>query len=220
MPVGHARDREGARSRRPARDARADDPRERLSPAPAARRRARAAHGRPAPLHGVGRPDPHRLGRIPGVLARVAQQRHGGRRRVQVAHRRIAADVHARERDADRDQPRRRRDHAVRSRDSRAERARRGEGRQRAQPALARAVPRRSSTGCTRTDGAPKQTLFPIVQGGVHADLRRAAATQSRRRAVGRHSRSAGSAWGKKSPRCTRCSKCATTRSRATARAT
>jgi queuine tRNA-ribosyltransferase len=25
-------------------------------------------------------------------------------------------------------------------------------------------------------DGAPKQTLFPIVQGGVHADLRRAAA--------------------------------------------
>ncbi len=27
-------------------------------------------------------------------------------------------------------------------------------------------------------DGAPKQTLFPIVQGGVHADLRRAAAIQ------------------------------------------
>ena len=26
-------------------------------------------------------------------------------------------------------------------------------------------------------DGAPKQTLFPIVQGGIHADLRRAAAT-------------------------------------------
>ena len=28
------------------------------------------------------------------------------------------------------------------------------------------------------TDGAPRQTLFPIVQGGIHADLRRAAASQ------------------------------------------
>jgi queuine tRNA-ribosyltransferase len=27
-------------------------------------------------------------------------------------------------------------------------------------------------------DGAPEQTLFPIVQGGIHADLRRAAATR------------------------------------------
>ena len=49
-----------------------DDPRQRLPPAPAARRRARARDGRPAPVHGVGRSDPHRLRRLPGLLARDA----------------------------------------------------------------------------------------------------------------------------------------------------
>ena len=70
----------------------------------------------------LGRPDPHRLRRLPGLLARGAAHDRRGRRRVPQPHRRLDARLHARERDADRAQPRRRRDHAVRSRHSRAER--------------------------------------------------------------------------------------------------
>ena len=39
-----------------------------LPPSPAPRRPSGAADGRPAQVHAVGRPDPDRLGRVPGVL--------------------------------------------------------------------------------------------------------------------------------------------------------
>ena len=41
-----------------------------------------AAHRRPAPLHGLARPDPHRLGRLPGLQPRRAAQDHRGGRAV------------------------------------------------------------------------------------------------------------------------------------------
>ena len=67
----------------------------------------------------------------------------GGGRRVPEPHRRLEAPLHPRERDAHRAQPRRRRDHAVRSRDSRA-RARR----------TSRATPASEASGGSRAAGA------------------------------------------------------------------
>ena len=70
---------------------RADDPRQRLSSASAARRRAHSRVRRAARVHGMGRPDPHRLRRLSGVLARGAAHGERRRRRVPQPHRRLAA---------------------------------------------------------------------------------------------------------------------------------
>ena len=65
----HEGDGEGARPRRAARARRADRPRQHVPPAPPAGRRRDRRARRPARLHGLGRADPHRLGRLPGLLA-------------------------------------------------------------------------------------------------------------------------------------------------------
>src|SRR5207253_2226379 len=66
----HAGDGADALPRRLEERRRAARPREHLSPPRASRRGRGAAARRPAPLHGVGSSAPHRLGWLPGVLAR------------------------------------------------------------------------------------------------------------------------------------------------------
>ena len=61
---------------------RLDHPGQHLPPLPAARARADRATRRAAPVHGLGRPDPDRLGRLPGRLARRSAGRRRGRRHV------------------------------------------------------------------------------------------------------------------------------------------
>ena len=61
-----------------------------LRPGVEADRAARRA----APLHGLGGPDPHRLGRVPGLLARRPAPLRRGRRHVPLAHRRERAAPH------------------------------------------------------------------------------------------------------------------------------
>ena len=75
MPVGtnatvkalHPDDLDGGR--------RPDHPGQHLPPVPAPRARADRAPRRPAPVHGLGPTDPHRLGRLPGRLARRSATR-------------------------------------------------------------------------------------------------------------------------------------------------
>ena len=78
---------------------RLDHPGQHLPPLPAARARADRPARRPAPVHGLGRPDPDRLGRVPGRLARRPAGRGRGRRDLPQPPRRLAPPVHARGRD-------------------------------------------------------------------------------------------------------------------------
>ena len=91
----------------------------------------------------------------------------------------------------------------------------------RATPASAACAGWRAAAGVQRAGARRPQALFPIVQGGIHADLRREAARAicdlddwngyRHRRAVGR---------GGEAATCTRCSRKWTPRCRATGRAT
>ena len=69
-------------------DRRRHHPRQHLSSDAAARRRAHRPARRPAPLHALGRPDPHRFRRLSGDVARQAAQDRRGRRHLPVAYRR------------------------------------------------------------------------------------------------------------------------------------
>ena len=66
-------------------------PGQHLPPGPPARRGGGRGAGRPAPLHGLGRADPHRLRRVPGLQPGGACEAHGRGRGVPLAHRRPAA---------------------------------------------------------------------------------------------------------------------------------
>ncbi len=57
----------------------ADGPRQHVSPRPPAGRGGRRRARRPAPVHGLGRPDPHRLGRLPGLQPRGPVEADRGR---------------------------------------------------------------------------------------------------------------------------------------------
>ena len=100
-PSGRRR-RSRASTRRAARARRPDRPRQHVPPPlPAGRGRDRRAR-RPAPLHGLGRPDPDRLGRLPGLLAaRHAARRRRRRRHLPLGLRRRAGALHARARGGD-----------------------------------------------------------------------------------------------------------------------
>ena len=198
---GHAGDGQGARPRRPARDGRADDPRQRLPPAPAARATSWCASwaGCTGSCSGTARSSPtpaaSRCSRWRGC-ARIER----GRRRVPQPHRRLAPPLHPGERDADRAQPRRRRDHAVRPRDPGAERR----GRPRATRASAACAGSRaaapSSSGCSaRTPiRRPRRAGALSHRAGGHS--RRPARARRRARsatwATGRDTASAGSPSG------------------------
>ena len=82
MPVGTKATVKTLTPGRGARARRADPARQLLPPALPAGRRADRRARRAAPLHGVGRADPHRLGRLPGLLA----ARHAARRRRRRRH--------------------------------------------------------------------------------------------------------------------------------------
>ena len=77
-------------------DGRLDHPRQHVPPVPAARPRADRAARRAAPVHGLGRPDPDRFGRLPGRLAGRPAGRRRGRRDVPQPPRRVDPPVHAR----------------------------------------------------------------------------------------------------------------------------
>ena len=109
----HARrdegDRQVADARRGARARRADRARQHLPPPLPARRRADRRARRAAPLHGLGRADPHRLRRLPGLLAaRHAARRRRRRRHLPQRLRRRRDPLHARARRRDPAQPRQR----------------------------------------------------------------------------------------------------------------
>ena len=67
---GHLRRGEGDVARRAARARRADRARQHLPPVAAPRPGCHPGARRPAPLHGLGRADPHRLRRLPGLQPR------------------------------------------------------------------------------------------------------------------------------------------------------
>ena len=69
---------------------------------------------RPAPVREVGQAHPHRLGRLPGLVAGRDAQDQRGRREVRLAGQRRQAVPHARGLDADPDHPQQRHRHAVR----------------------------------------------------------------------------------------------------------
>ena len=79
---------------------RADRPRQHLPPVAAARARGDRQARRPAPLHGLGRADPHRLGRLPGVQPRRRCARSPRRACSSLADQRRPAAPHARGVDA------------------------------------------------------------------------------------------------------------------------
>ena len=115
----HGRYRQGAHAGGSARSAHADRSRKHLSSVAASGTRHDRRRRRPAPLHGVGRTDPHRLRRISSLQPRGTAQARRRRRNVSFAHRRQRASLHAGERDrvsgSDR---RRRRDGARRLREA------------------------------------------------------------------------------------------------------
>ena len=94
-------------------DRRAHRAREHLPPAAAARAGAGEEVGRPARVHGLGRADPDRLGRLPGVQPE-AQGDHARRRALQERDRRLVGVAHSRALDRDPARARRRHHHGVR----------------------------------------------------------------------------------------------------------
>ena len=192
----HEGDREGGRPGRAARARGADHPRQHVPPAlPAGRGDDRGAR-RPARVHGLGRPDPHRLGRLPGLLA----PRHAARASTTTASRsarsttarperftpELAAQIQERlgsdvamclDICPPAGVPRAELEEAVRRTTLWAERQ--------------RDLPR-----------APGQLRFAITQGGLDPELRRRSIDGARRRSTSTATRSAASRSGRSAPRC------------------
>ena len=150
MPVGTNATVKALTPGRHPRDRRLDHPRQHLPPVPAARPRADRPARRPASVHGLGRPDPDRLGRLPGRLARRPAGRRRGRGHVPEPSRRLAPPVHAGARD--RRPGGARLGHRGRLRPAGLPElaARRGRGGDRADPPLGGAVARRAHPRRTR----------------------------------------------------------------------
>jgi queuine tRNA-ribosyltransferase len=134
-----------------------------LRPGAGGHRRAR----RPAPLHGLGQADPHRLGRLPGLLARRAAQDHRGRRQVLLADQRRQAVPDARGVDAHPARAELRHRDDLRRMHALPGHPRRGGRVDAPVAALGAALARRA-----RPRSATRNALFGIVQGGMYEDLR------------------------------------------------
>ena len=141
----HARRNHGAvkaLARRPHGRRAPDGPRQHVPPSPQARRRRRPRAWRPPSLHGLGRSDPHRLRRLPGVhlagLRTIDEDGVEFRSHLDGSRRRFTPELV----DARPAQPRRRRDHAVRP--------------CLANPVLLRATPERSMAADAR--GGPRRS--------------------------------------------------------------
>ena len=145
---------------------RADHPRQHLSPVPAPRPRGDRARRRPPQVRRVGPPDPHRLRRLPGVLARRDQRDRRRRRHVPLAHRRLEAPVDTGGLDADPESARHRTSRCASTSVLRATRPPTSrKSRSRARPP----GPQR----CKAAEHAPGQAVFGIVQGGIDVERRR-----------------------------------------------
>ena len=115
MPVGTAATVKGLfPPRRARRGARPDHPGQHLPPLPPPRYGDHRAGRRRAPLLDVGGADAHRQRRLPGLLAGGVPQTQGGGVPLPLAHRRIEAPVHPRERDRHRADDRRRHHDGIR----------------------------------------------------------------------------------------------------------
>ncbi len=90
----HQRHGQGAPPRRPGGGRRRDHPGQHVPPLPASGPRADRAARRPPSLHGLGSTDPHRLGRLPGRLARRPQRDRRRRGHVPQPPRRVVASLH------------------------------------------------------------------------------------------------------------------------------
>ena len=175
-----------------------DHPRQHLPPAlPARRGRDRGAR-RAARVLGLGRADPDRLGRLPGLLApRHAARRRRRRRHVPLRLRRRAGALHARGR---------RRDPAALGSDIAmcldicppARRPARGaRGGRAADDAL-------GASGSVDAPRAPGQLRFGIAQGGDRPGAAAPLDRGDRRRSASTATRSAGSPSGRAATRCSR----------------
>ena len=166
-----------------------------LPPDAAARRRGGGGARRRGPVRRLGRPHAHRLGRLPGLLARPRRRRR--RRHVPLHLRRLPpppdAGVGGRGPGAARrhhpDGPRRVPGAAV---------AARGGARS---PSSA---PRRGPSGPAPPTSRPDQALFGIVQGGVDEALRRGVGPARRSISTSTATASAACRWGRPAPRCCR----------------
>ena len=125
----HRGDGQGDVSGRGARAGRRHRARQHLSPDAGAGRRARRRARRPAQIHELAASDPHRFRRLPGDEPRQAAQARRARRRLPVAHRRLAPRADAGAGDGDPAPARLRHPDAVRRMRPPAVRARRGRAR-------------------------------------------------------------------------------------------
>ena len=87
----HAGHGQGRRPRPAARNRRADDPGQHVSPRAAAGRANGRGARRPARVHGLGRADPHRQRRLSGLQPRRSHDDRRSRRAIPLAHRRRSA---------------------------------------------------------------------------------------------------------------------------------
>ena len=167
-----------------------------LALAPGRRPGGRA--GGPAPLHGLSRRDPHRLGRLSGFQSGGAPEDRRRRRDLLVPPRRQRAALHARARDGGAGRAGQRHRHGVRRMPTLGCSARRW-----CKPRWI--APRAGRDRCLEAPRPPGQLRFGIVQGGV--DVRAAAGPPGRDGAAGlrRVWRWADWAWASHRRSCTRC---------------
>ena len=90
---GHPGHREGSDARPAPRHRHAHAPGQHVSPGPPARRGDGRGARRAARVHGLGRPDPDRFGRVPGLQPGGSEPGHRPGRDVPLAHRRPAARI-------------------------------------------------------------------------------------------------------------------------------
>ena len=169
---GHLRHRQGRDAALAGGDGRADHPGQHLPPVDAPRPgRARSSSAACTASSSWNKPDPHRLGRLPGLEPGRDAQDQRGRREVRVAGQRRQAVPHARDLDADPDRAEQRHRHAVRRvhalRDQGPHHDRgRGAHLDGAEPRWAR----RCQAEFARLENP--NALFGIVQGGMFEHLR------------------------------------------------
>ncbi len=183
----HRGDGQGDVSGRSARARRRRRARQHLSSDAGARRRADRQARRPAQVHELAAPDPHRFRRLPGDEPRQAAQARRARRRLPVAYRRLAPRTDARARDGDPAPARLRHPDAARRMRAPALPVRGSRARDAAVAALGGAL-------ASAAFGAqPGRAIFGIVQGGDEPDAAQRERARARRAWISTATRSA--AW-------------------------
>ena len=191
----HARRGQGGAAGRAARCRRPGDVVEPLSPDAAPGGRAGGEARWPARVHRLVGPDPHRLGRVPGLQPRRPAQGRRGRRHLPQPPRRLAPPLHARARGRAAAAARRRHGDGARRVSAVPGRARRGGGRACAAPSNGR----RGHASLARRAGAGG--VFGIVQGSIYPRPAGAGAARASPRSTSTAMPSAASRWASPRPR-------------------